>query len=264
VSQSQAPLGESVDLEITLQGNGSLTSLHLPTAPRDAKFRARICEIQRGREGWRVREPRGSSGRLPEDEGPLTIPRRVASILRSREGHVRNARPTPSDRGHARGAGRRAIASFANGDAAGRASESLGDDILRRRRRRRCATRHSTARWRGWSEYRRAAPPAQVGGRAHGARGGASQHRGCGSIADSRPFRRKDLAALEDVFLEGLCTAAPASGARSDPRGGRAARRAHGGALPARLSQARYGSGYPRPRTIERDVRDFVSRRSAA
>src|SRR4029079_12604976 len=125
----------SVAIEITLEGNGSLTSLHLPTAPRDAKVRAydddpeMSAAVKDGEFGSGAKIERAI---VPEEEGPLTIPGVSIPYFDPEKGTYGTLTTdtvqivvTPGEQGGG------AIASFANGDARqGRAVESLGDDIL--------------------------------------------------------------------------------------------------------------------------------------
>jgi hypothetical protein len=269
VSQSQVPLGESVAIEITLQGNGSLTSLHLPTAPRDAKFRAYDDDPEVSavvKDGEFVSGAKIERAIVPEEEGPLTIPGVSLPYFDPEKGTYGTLTTdavqilvTPGEQGGG------AIASFANGDARqGRAVESLGDDILPPPSKAKVhdQTFDGAVAW-------MIGMPAGAAPRAHRL-AGARMARG----RVTAPWVRLDqrlaslpsegrLAALEDVFRDAcaLLLGRPAPGldrAAVEPLGERAT------SLYQRLVEARYGGDTAALDAIERDVRDFVSRRGAA
>ena len=269
VSQTEVPLGESVAIEITLQGNGSLTSLHLPPAPRDAKFRAYDDDPEVSavvKDGEFVSRAKIERAVVPEAEGPLTIPGVSLPYFDPEKGAYSTLTTdavqivvTPGEQGGG------AIASFANGEAhQGRAIESLGDDIL---------PPPSKAKVRdqtfdgavAWMIGMPAVPLLGLIGLA-----GARMARGRVTAPWVRLDRRLAslpaegrLAALEDVFREacGLLLGRPAPGldrAAVEPLGEKAS------SLYQRLVEARYGGDTAALDAIERDVRDFVSRRGAA
>lgn len=269
VSQSQVPLGESVAIEIVVQGNGSLTSLHLPTAPRDAKFRAYDDDPEVSavvKDGEFVSGAKVERAIVPEEEGPLTVPGVSLPYFDPEKGTYETLTTdavqivvTPGEQGGG------AISSFANGEAhQGRAIESLGDDIL---------PPPSKAKVRdqtfdgavAWMIGMPAVPLLGLIGLA-----GARMARGRVTAPWVRLDRRlaslpseERLAALEDVFRDAcaLLLGRPAPGldrAAVEPLGERAT------SLYQRLVEARYGGDTAALDAIERDVRDFVSRRGAA
>jgi hypothetical protein len=269
VGQSQVPLGESVALEITIQGNGSLTSLRLPTAPRDAKFRAYDDDPEVSavvKDGELVAGAKIERAIVPEEEGPLTIPGVSIPYFDPAKGTYQTLTTdavqitvTPGEQGGG------AIASFANGDARhGKAVESLGDDILPPPSKAKVHDQTFDGAV-AWMIGMPVVPLLGLVGLA-----GARMARGRVTAPWVRLDRRLAslpsegrLAALEDVFREAcaLLLGRPAPGldrTAVEPLGERAT------SLYQRLVEARYGGDTAELEAIERDVRDFVSRRGAA
>jgi hypothetical protein len=268
-SESTVPLGESVAIEITLEGNGSLTSLRLPPAPRDAKFRAYDDDPEVSavvKDGEFVSRALVERAVVPEEEGPLTIPGLSLSYFDPEKGAygTLTTEPveivvTPGEQGGG------AIASFADGEARqGRAVESLGDDILPPPSKAKVHDQTFDGAV-AWMIGMPAIPLLGILGLA-----GARMARGRVTAPWVRLDRRLAslpsegrLAALEDIFREAcallLGRPAPAlDRAAVEPLGERAA------SLYQRLVEARYGGDTAALDAIERDVRDFVARRGAA
>jgi hypothetical protein len=267
---ARVPLGESVAIEITLQGNGSLTSFHLPSAPRDATFRAYDDEPEvtaEVKDGAFVSRALVERAIVPEAEGPLTIPGVSISYFDPERGTYETLTTpqvdvvvTPGEQGGG------AIASFADGGAdQGHAVESLGDDIL---------PPPSKAKVR--DQTFDGALPLVVGMPAvpllglfglFGLRLVRARETAPWTKLDQRlaalPSGEGRLAALEDVFREAcaLRLGRPAPGLDRSavaPLGDAAT------ALYQRLVEARYGGDVATADAIERDVREFVVRRGAA
>jgi hypothetical protein len=265
----QVPLGESVAIEITLQGNGSLTSFHLPPAPRDAKFRAYdddpevSAEVKDGQFVSRALVERAV---VPEEEGPLTIPGVSIPYFDPEKGVYATLTTaavdivvTPGEQGGG------AIASFADGEARqGRAVESLGDDILPppSKAKVRDQTFEGAVAWMiGMPALPLLGLIGLVGARLARGRVTAPWVRLDRRLASLPTDGR--LAALEDVFREacGLLLGRPAPGldrTAVEPLGEGAS------SLYQRLVEARYGGDTAELDAIERDVRTFVSRRGAS
>jgi hypothetical protein len=269
VSQTEVPLGESVAIEITLQGNGSLTSFHLPPAPRDAKFRAYDDDPEvsaQVKDGEFVSRALVERAVVPVEEGPLTIPGVSIPYFDPEKGTYATLTTaavdivvTPGEQGGG------AIASFADGEAQhGRAVESLGDDILPPPSK--AKVRDQTFEGAlAWMIGMPAVPLLGILGLAS-----ARLARGRATAPWVRLDRRLAalpsegrLAALEDIFREAcaLLLGRPAPGldrAAVEPLGEQAS------TLYQRLVEARYGGEGAALDALERDVRDFVARRGAA
>jgi hypothetical protein len=263
------PLGESVSISISIEGNGSLTSFRLPTPPRDESFRAYDDEptvtavVKDGRFVSRALVERAV---VPDAEGPLTIPGVSIPYFDPERGtYATLTTPpveivvTPGEQGGG------AVSSFAEGEARhGRAVESLGDDILPPPSR--ATVRDQT--FDGAVPWMIAMPSLPLLGLLGLA--GARALRGRATAPWARLDQRLAalpsdgrLAALEDVFREAcaLVLGRPAPGldrAAVEPIG------EHAVSLYRRLVEARYGGDTGTIEGIERDVRAFVAKRGAA
>ncbi len=267
---AQVPLGESVAIEIAIQGNGSLTSFHLPSAPRDSKFRAYDDEPEVSaavKEGEFVARALVERAVVPEAEGPLTIPGVSIPYFDPEKGtYATLTTPaievvvTPGEQGGG------AIASFASGESdRGHAVESLGDDILPppSRARVRDQTLEGAVPWIvGMPALPLMGLLGLFGMRMARGRATAPWTRLDQRLA-SLPSGDARLAALEDVFREAcaLRLGRPAPGLDRTavaPLGEAAT------TLYQRLVEARYGGDTATTDAIENDVRDFVARRGVA